>query len=130
MKKYLLAYTVSTSQPTNAGRPPQSLTTTPTPSASASSTQLQPEQAASQPNGTQDETAAEQQAGPSGVQGSNPPTATITGYPEGVDQSFLDALPEDIRYLNITCLVLKIDWVSQKKFPLLKIYSIKSAWRF
>ena len=108
MKKYLLSFTVSTSQPTNAGRPPQSLSTTPTPSASSSSTQLQPEQAASQPNGTQDETAAEQQAGPSGVQGSNPPAATVTGYPEGVDQSFLDALPEDIRYLKIASLVMKL----------------------
>ena len=39
----------------------------------------------------------QQQAGPSGLQSSSAAEVDGVRVPEGVDQSFLDALPEDIR---------------------------------
>ena len=46
--------------------------------------------------GTQAE--EEQQAGPSGLQNADPVELDGVAIPDGVDPSFLDALPEDIRY--------------------------------
>ena len=45
-----------------------------------------------------DQAEQEQQAGPSGLQNANQTGLDSVAIPEGVDPSFLDALPEDIRY--------------------------------
>ena len=43
----------------------------------------------------------EQQAGPSGLQNADQVELGVS-IPDGVDPSFLDALPEDIRYEGLT----------------------------
>lgn len=50
-----------------------------------------------QQNTSQGQVEGEQQAGPSGLQTAGPLQLEGVSIPEGVDPSFLDALPEDIR---------------------------------